>query len=114
MRANQTAMRVRPWDAVVYEQITFSSSFDSTEASADDSAAQVEEAVLFLTVHRDELARLMATTGVEGAELDFGIERRDVAVQCDTLPAPLICFAGALGLAIAMSLYPEMDDSEEL
>ena len=56
----------------------------------------------------------MATTGVEGAELDFGIERRDVAVQCDTLPAPLICFAGALGLAIAMSLYPEMDDSEEL
>ncbi len=84
-----------------------------SDAPGDDFPAQVEDAISFLAVHHDELTRLMASAGVE-AELDFGIERGDVAVQSDILPAPLIRLAGALGLAIEMSLYPEMVDSDEL
>ena len=44
--------------------------------------------------------------GVEDMRLDFGIERRDVAVQCDYLPPDLIRVAALLGLGIELSQYP--------
>ncbi len=37
-------------------------------------------------------------TGHEDACLDFAIEQRDVAIQCDFFPPELIKLAGALGL----------------
>lgn len=85
-----------------------------SDAPADDLAYQVEDAISFLTAHHGELGRLMASSGVDGAVLDFGIERRDVVVQCDTLPAPLIRLAGGLGLAIEMSQYPVATDTGEV
>ena len=50
--------------------------------------------------------RLCTFPGVETVALDFGIERRDVAVQCDRLPEELIRLAGTLGLGIELSHYP--------
>ncbi len=44
--------------------------------------------------------------GVQAVDLDFGIERRDVAVQCDRLPPELVRLAGSLGLGIELSQYP--------
>ncbi len=85
-----------------------------SDAPGDDLPAQVEDAIQFLAAHHAELTRLMASSGMDGAVLDFGIERRDVVVQCDTLPAPLIRLAGELGLAIEISLYPETHDMDEL
>ena len=41
--------------------------------------------------------------------LDFGIERRDVAVQSDNLSSDLVRLAGSLGLAIELSQYPASD-----
>ena len=43
--------------------------------------------------------------GVEAVDLDFGFERRDVAVQCDRLPPALVRLAGSLGLGIELSQY---------
>jgi hypothetical protein len=67
---------------------------------------QVEEALAFLLNRADEVRRLCEWPGVEGAYLDFGVERRDAAVQCDFLPPDLIRAAGLLGLGIELSQYP--------
>jgi hypothetical protein len=84
------------------------------DAAARDLPSQARDAVRFLTDHYGELARLTAWRGVEGAVLDFGVERRDVVVQCESLPAPLIRLAGGLGLAIELSLYPESDGTGDV
>lgn len=84
-----------------------------SDAPGDDMPSQIGDAVRFLTAHYEELVRLMASSGLEGAVLDFGIARRDVMAQCDTLPAPLIRLAGGLGLAIEISQYPMLDDGAE-
>jgi hypothetical protein len=70
-----------------------------------DFPQQVAEATSFLQAHAEEIRRLASFPGVEGVELDFGIERRNVAVQNDRLPADLIRVAGSLGLSINMSQY---------
>lgn len=69
---------------------------------------QVAEATAFLEAETEEIQRLAMFPGVEGVTLDFGIECRDVAVQCDLLPADLIRVAGSLGLSIMVSRYPPM------
>jgi hypothetical protein len=74
---------------------------------------QVAEATAFLLAGSDEIRRLVAFPGVEGVTLDFGIERRDVAVQCDVLPAELIRVAGSLGLSIELSQYRLGDKCDE-
>lgn len=43
--------------------------------------------------------------GIESRTLDFPVENRDVAVQCDVLPAQLLLLAGSLGIAIEISRY---------
>src|SRR4029453_13649532 len=53
--------------------------------------------------------RLCTFSGVESVTLDFGISRRDVAVQCSQLPSELVRLAGSLGLNIELSLYPAIE-----
>jgi hypothetical protein len=84
-----------------------------SDASDEDLPSQVADAIRFLTVHHGEVSRLMASSGLEGAVLDFGVGRRDVVVQCDTLPAPLVRLAGGLGLAIELSQYPRTDGTDD-
>ena len=78
----------------------------ASDADFNDFPRQVEEALGFLLDRADEVRRLCAWPGVEGAYIDFGVERRDVAVQCDHLPPDLIRAAGLLGLGIELSQYP--------
>ncbi len=66
---------------------------------------QIRDAIEFLRRNDAGLAALRVTE----ACLDFGIERRDVAVQCARFPAELLCLAGNLAIAIEVSLYPEME-----
>jgi hypothetical protein len=73
-------------------------------------AAQCNDAIKFLTSNKDELARLCAFPGVDNRRLDFGYDRRDVAVQCDYLPAELLLLAGSLNIGIELSLYPAAED----
>ena len=77
----------------------------ASDADFDEFPRQVEEATAFLRANIEQLRRLMSFPGVEGVTLDFGITRRDVAVQCDHLPAELVQLAGSLGLAIELSQY---------
>lgn len=73
-----------------------------------DFEGQVREAVTFLEKQRRAIQALRRRHGVEGAVLDFGVERRaDAAVQVQVFPEDLVRLAGQLGLALELSFYPE-------
>ena len=78
----------------------------ASAADFDQFPRQVREATAFLLEHAEQVRRLCEWPGVEDARLDFGVERRDVAVQCDYLPPDLIRVTGQLGLGIELSQYP--------
>lgn len=83
-----------------------------SDAEFSEFTRQVEDTIAFLTTHRGELERLGAAPGIEELWLDFGIERRDVMLQCDQFPPELIRLAGQLGMGIELSQYPVPDDDE--
>ena len=76
-----------------------------SEADFNEFPRQVGEATAFLQAHAAQVRRLCGWPGVESVDLDFGIERRDVAVQCDRLPPALVRLAGSFGLGIELSHY---------
>lgn len=80
-----------------------------SEAGLDDFAAQITDAVAFLSEHDAEVRRLVDFPGVTGIVLDFGVARRDVAAQSDQFPADLVRLAGACGIALELSNYPISD-----
>ena len=82
----------------------------ASDADFDEFPRQADEATAFLRNESEQVRRLCEWPGVEGVTLDFGVERRDVAVQCDVLPMELVRLAGSLGLAIEMSQYPTRDE----
>ncbi len=83
-----------------------------SRADFSELARQVEDAVQFLNQHSAEIRRLRTFTGIEGVELDFAIEERDVPFQTDRFPSQLLQLAGSLGIDIAISRYPQAGVSE--
>lgn len=71
-----------------------------------DLTGQIEDAIAFLSNNDKELRRLRGFPGVEGLLLDFPVEDRDVAAQCDTFPAQLLLILGNLNIDLAISRYP--------
>ena len=87
-----------------------------SDAEFEDFEGQQSDAVEYLKLHETEIKAILSFSGVEGVVLDFGISRREVAVQCDYFPPELIKLAGELGLGIELSQYPlsdELDGSEQ-
>ncbi len=83
-----------------------------SDAGFEEFPRQVEEAIAFLRAHGGEVRQLVQFPGVESACLDFGVTRRDVAVQCEYLPPELVRLAGELGLGIELSQYPALQSNE--
>lgn len=77
-----------------------------SDADFHDLAGQIRDTLDFLREHEAELQRLVSFQGVECVVLDFGIARRDVAVQSDAFPPVLLALAGRLNLHIELSQYP--------
>jgi len=67
---------------------------------------QVEDAVGFLSKNEGGLKRLRDFPGVEGMDLDFPIEARDVVFQSDAFPPPLLSLMGGLRIGLIVSRYP--------
>jgi hypothetical protein len=86
-----------------------------SDADFHEFLRQASECIAFLRQEADQLRRLVSWPGVEGAALDFGIQRRDVYVQCDSFPPELVRLAGELGLGIELTQYPiaASDDSSD-
>ena len=87
---------------------------DVSRADFSELARSVEDAVRFLSQHSAELRRLLAFPGIEGVELDFAIEDRELPVQTDRFPSQLLQLVGPLGIDIVISRYPRSDDSDSL
>lgn len=81
-----------------------------SDADLRDFAGQVANAIEFLSAYAEEVRTLAGWPGMDGVVLDFGIERRDTATQCDCFPAELVRLAGACGLALELSQYPISSD----
>jgi|SRR6267142_1665995 len=79
-------------------------SMDVSDVDAELSG-QTADAIAFLRRHETELARLAQFARATDRRLDFGYDRRTVAVQCDYLPPELLALAGGLGIGIELSLY---------
>ncbi|MFT3881366.1 MAG: hypothetical protein QM703_17085 [Gemmatales bacterium] len=77
----------------------------ASDADFNEFPRQVAEVIAFLRSEAEQVKRLCAWPGVEAVDLDFGIERRDVAIQCDRLPPELVRLAGSFGLGIELSQY---------
>jgi hypothetical protein len=85
-------------------------SMDASEAEMDNPQQQIKDAIAFLKTNHDELIRLKDFPGVETVCLDFAIEDRDVAVQCDSFPSELLRLAGNLDISIEVSRYPSFNE----
>lgn len=85
-----------------------------SEAGFDDLDAQIQDAMLFLRLHEDELRRLGRFPGVEEVCLDFGIPRRDVAAQSDVFPADLLWQAGALDIDLVVTHYARAEETKRM
>jgi hypothetical protein len=84
-----------------------------SEADFDQFEQQKLDAIKFLKRNKDRIQEIMDLNGIDGADLDFGIHRRDVPVQCDNFPSDLIKLAGNLGLGLELSQYPSDEGDEE-
>ena len=78
-----------------------------SEASGDNLAQQVQDAIGFLGTHKEEVARLMRFDGLDGVDLDFGVNRKNGFLQSSRLPPELLTLAGALGVGVEVSIYGE-------
>ncbi|HEX8464425.1 MAG TPA: DUF4279 domain-containing protein [Abditibacterium sp.] len=77
-----------------------------SEADFGDLKQQIEDAIRFLESNEAELKKLQEFPDVQGRVLDFPVEDRDVAVQCDVFPARLLKLAGDFGIDIEITRYP--------
>ena len=84
----------------------------TSESDFNEFSSQVAETTKFFEANTAQLRRLVDWPGVESADLDFGIERRDAIVQRDELPAELVRLAGLLGLGLVLSQYPASTQAE--
>lgn len=85
----------------------------ASNADFGEFPRQVAEATAFLRAEAGQVRRLCEWPGVEDVTLDFGLERRDVAVQCDFLPPELVRLAGSLGLGVELSQYPAAGERQD-
>ena len=93
--------------------LTSGARYVASNADFDNFEEQKKDAISFLRDNASPIREIMSIPGHEGAELDFGINRRDVLVQSDSLPAELAKLAGELGIDIMLSLYPEPEEKKK-
>jgi hypothetical protein len=79
-----------------------------SNAEFSELAMQIDDAIKFLKENAGEVKKLVSFPGVEGAELDFGVESKPLAFY--TFPAELVSLAGAVGVALIVSAYPICED----
>ena len=76
----------------------------------DDLPGQIADAMRFLAEHKNDLELLRAFPGVQHLALDFPIHLRigtnNIVVQTDRFPSDLLLAAGALGIDLALTIWP--------
>jgi hypothetical protein len=78
-----------------------------------DLNGQIADAVEFLSRNDQELRRLRDFPGVEGIDLDFPVEARDVVFQSDAFPPHLLSLLGDLRIGLVISRYPAHSEAKD-
>ena len=84
-----------------------------SNADFDNFEEQKRDAISFLRNNANSIREIISISGIDNAELNFGIDRRDVPVQSDFFPAELLRLTGELGIGIMLSQYPIPEEEEE-
>ena len=77
----------------------------ASDAEMDSFEQQIQDAIEFLKKCQTELKELQNFGGAASLWLDFGVESRDVFVQCERFPQELLRLAGNLNIAVEISRY---------
>ena len=80
--------------------------FSVSQCDFDDFPGQLRDALAFLSANAADVTFLMGSAEAAGV-LDFAVEFRDEGFQFRTFPPTLVRQAGAMGLSLELSLYPE-------
>jgi hypothetical protein len=80
-----------------------------SDASGDDFVEQIKDAIRFLRVNENELARLRDHPGLEAMSLDFGVNRKGGFLQSSFFPPDLVSLAASLGVGIELSIYGDYE-----
>jgi hypothetical protein len=81
--------------------------FDVSTADFDEFAKQQDDATNFLTSNRSSLQQLISSSGVEHAQLDFGIDWGASWIHSDVLSPAFLRAAADLGISVEISHYPQ-------
>lgn len=80
--------------------------FSVSQCDFDDFPGQLRDALAFMSANEADVTLLMGSAEATGV-LDFAVEFRDEGFQFQTFPPTLVRQAGAMGLGLELSLYPE-------
>jgi len=80
--------------------------FSVSQCDFDDFPGQLRDALAFLSTNEADVTLLMDSAEAAGI-LDFAVEFRHEGFQFRTFPPTLVRQAGAVGLGLELSLYPE-------
>ena len=79
--------------------------FDVSAAGFDEFAKQQQDATSFLSANRSSLQQLFSSSGVEYAQLDFGIDWSTSWVHSDVLSPAFLRAAADVGVSVEISHY---------
>lgn len=81
-----------------------------SDAEFSDVEGQTRDAIIFMEAHEKELERLIAYPGVDGVEIDFAIEIKEVFGQSYSFPPNLLFMLGRLRIELVISCYPAAEE----
>jgi hypothetical protein len=84
--------------------------FAVSEAGFSELRGQIDDALVFLRENESFVRRLRSFPGVEELCLDFGNDIRPPGWRSFSFPPELLVAAGALGVSLVLSVYPQSDD----
>jgi len=84
-----------------------------SNADFSEIQTQIENAVIFLSVHHSWLKRLSSSPGLEGAVIDFGAEITNSFSQSYSFSPALLLALGKSNITLGLSVYPCNDEESE-
>lgn len=85
--------------------------FAVSGAGFSELRLQIDDALVFLRENESFVRRLRSFPGVEELCLDFGNDIRPPGWCSFSFPPELLVAAGALGVSLVLSVYPQSDDA---
>jgi hypothetical protein len=86
--------------------------FEVSQAGFEELDQQIDDAIIFLREHKQDIDLLMALPSASGI-LDFGAAQKYAGAQFGRFSAELVCLAGKAGLGLELSLYPVESERAE-